>query len=403
MLKGKKILLAITGSISAYKTPMLVRLLVKEGADVQVVMTPAAKDFVTPLTLSTVSTHPVMIEPFDPKDGSWNSHVEMGNWADLMIVAPLSANTLAKMANGIADNLLLTTYLAAKCPVYFAPAMDLDMFKHPTTRENINKLLAHGNQLIEARVGELASGLTGEGRMEEPEQIMQVIRRNFALSDGKLVGHKVLVTAGPTFESIDPVRFVGNFSSGKMGFAIAEAMANEGAQVTLISGPSHLTTANTEINRIDVISSAEMKQAVERCFHDSTITIMAAAVSDFKIESPAASKIKKTGEKLDLTLIPTEDILFALGQKKQAGQILAGFALETTNERENARKKLNNKNLDFIVLNSLNDAAAGFTKDTNKITIISKTDETDYEAKTKPEVATDIVQYIVSCLAKQIT
>ncbi|MCF8303655.1 MAG: bifunctional phosphopantothenoylcysteine decarboxylase/phosphopantothenate--cysteine ligase CoaBC [Bacteroidales bacterium] len=400
MLSGKKILLGITGSIAAYKAPMLVRLLVKEGADVQVVMTPVAKDFVTPLTLSTVSGHPVMIEPFEPSDGSWNSHVDMGNWADLMVIAPLSANTMGKMAHGIADNLLLTTYLAAKCPVYFAPAMDLDMFQHPTTQENVNKLMAHGNKLIEAQVGELASGLTGAGRMEEPEQILQVIHRHFAITDGKLKGHKALVSAGPTFEAIDPVRFVGNHSSGKMGFAIAEALANQGADVTLVTGPTQLKTLSVGITRIDVTTAAEMQQAVEESYEKAGITVMSAAVSDYKPENPSPEKIKKTGEDLTIKLVPTHDILQTLGKNKRNDQLLVGFALETTDEHKNARKKLDNKNLDFIVLNSLKDNKAGFGKDTNKITIIDHAGEKEYEAKAKSEVAEDIVQTVIAHLAK---
>ena len=374
MLKGKKILIGISGSIAAYKIPLLVRLLKKEGAEVKVVMSPVACDFVTPLTLSTLSQQPILIEPYNKIDGSWNSHVDWGRWADLFVMAPVSANTLAKMAAGIADNLLTTTYLAAKCPVFFAPAMDLDMFHHPTTRRNIETLLSFGNQLIQPQVGELASGLFGEGRMEEPEVIFETIR-NFFSSLEDLSGKKVLITAGPTYESIDPVRFIGNYSSGKMGFELALEAANRGALVTLVSGPVDLEINHPNIELIRVKSANQMAEACFEVFPTCDIAIMAAAVADYTPENPAPQKIKKADEKFSLQLTKTTDILAELGKRKQPGQFLTGFALETENEIPNAMLKLKNKNLDLIVLNSLNDAGSGFGTSTNKVTLIFRDGE----------------------------
>jgi len=396
MLKGKKILIGISGSIAAYKIPLLVRLLIKEGAEVKVVMSPVACDFVTPLTLSTLSQKPVLIEPYNKVDGSWNSHVEWGRWADVFIMAPFSANTLAKMAAGIADNLLTTTYLAAKCPVFFAPAMDLDMFHHPTTKRNINTLLSFGNRLIEPQVGELASGLCGEGRMEEPEVIFEVIK-GFFLKTNDLSEKKILISAGPTHESIDPVRFIGNHSSGKMGYAIAQEAANRGAEVILVTGPVELKANHPNITTVKVKSADQMAEACFKAFSDSDICIMAAAVADYKVADPSLQKIKKTGTSLSLDLVKNIDILAELGKMKKTGQFLTGFALETENENFNARAKLTNKNLDLIVLNSLNDAGAGFGTDTNKVTLFFKDGEiSEMPLKSKVEVAADIVDAILS-------
>lgn len=394
MLKGKKILIGITGSIAAYKIPLLIRLLKKEGAEVKIVMTPCAKDFVTPLTLSTLSQQPVLIEPYDKTDGSWNSHVDWGRWADVFIMAPVSANTLAKMASGIADNLLTTTYLAAKCPVFFAPAMDLDMFHHPTTQKNIDTLLSYGNHLIAPQEGELASGLCGAGRMEEPEEILRIVT-DFFLKRNLLSGKKVLISAGPTYELIDPVRFIGNFSSGKMGYALAEDAAARGAQVALVSGPVGLKPLHPGISLISVTSAEQMAEACFSEFKSSDITIMAAAVADYTVTDPAPVKIKKSGDKLTIELSKTTDILATLGKQKRAGQILAGFALETDNEKSNALSKLKNKNLDMIVLNSLNDQGAGFGHDTNKVTIITSDGaEAEVPLKSKKDVATVILDVI---------
>lgn len=394
MLKGKKILIGITGSIAAYKIPLLIRLLKKEGAEVKIVMTPCAKDFVTPLTLSTLSQQPVLIEPYDKTDGSWNSHVDWGRWADVFIMAPVSANTLAKMASGIADNLLTTTYLAAKCTVFFAPAMDLDMFHHPTTQKNIDTLLSYGNHLIAPQEGELASGLCGAGRMEEPEEILRIVT-DFFLKRNLLSGKKVLISAGPTYELIDPVRFIGNFSSGKMGYALAEDAAARGAQVVLVSGPVGLKPLHPGINLISVTSAAQMAEACFSEFKSSDITIMAAAVADYTVTDPAPVKIKKSVDKLTIELSKTTDILATLGKQKQAGQFLAGFALETDNEKPNALSKLKNKNLDMIVLNSLNDQGAGFGYDTNQVTIVMADGvETEVPLKSKKDVAAVILDVI---------
>ena len=398
MLEGKNIILGICGSIAAYKSATLVRLFVKAGANVQVVMTPDATNFITPLTLATLSKKPVLVDYFTPENGEWNNHVALGLWADLMVIAPASANTLAKMAGGICDNLLLAVYLSAKCPVYFAPAMDLDMWKHDATQENIDKLLSFGNVLIPPGIGELASGLFGEGRMAEPEEIVQ-----FLVSEIKktlpLAGAMMLVTAGPTYEAIDPVRFIGNHSSGKMGFAIADRLAQLGANVTLISGPSAQKSNHSAVTRVDVTSAAEMLEACLRYFPESNACIMSAAVADYTPADPAPQKIKKSGQSLTVRLIQTVDILSTLGAQKKAGQLLAGFALETNDEEKNAIKKLQTKNLDFIVLNSLNDTGAGFKTDTNKITIIDRDlQKTTYGLKSKKEVAVDICDKIIELL-----
>jgi phosphopantothenoylcysteine decarboxylase/phosphopantothenate--cysteine ligase len=394
MVAGKKIVLGITGSIAAYKVPLLVRLLVKSGADVKVMMTPAAVDFVTPLTLSTLSGKPVLIEPFDPADGSWNNHVELGNWADLFVLAPVSANTLAKMAAGVADNFFLTAYLSAKCPVMFAPAMDLDMFRHPTTQRNIETLLGFGNILIEPATGELASGLSGPGRMEEPEEIFNMITRHFE-EHRVFEGKRFLITAGPTREAIDPVRYIGNHSSGKMGFALAEACAGRGGEVTLVTGPVNINVSNPGIERIDVVSSDEMYAECMKVFPGADVIIMSAAVSDFRPGSPEKQKIKKAKGLESIELQPTRDILKSLGDIKKSGQVLVGFALETENEEENALKKLKSKNLDLVIMNSLNDEGAGFGSDQNKITIFEQDGKkTSFELKDKAEVAVDILDII---------
>ncbi|MFO7613296.1 MAG: bifunctional phosphopantothenoylcysteine decarboxylase/phosphopantothenate--cysteine ligase CoaBC [Bacteroidales bacterium] len=399
MLKGKKIVIGITGSIAAFKIPALIRLFKKEGADVKVMMTPAAKDFITPLTLSTLSGHPVIIEPFDSNTGAWNSHVELGQWADLYLLAPITANTLAKMAHGIADNFLMTAYLSAKCPVFFAPAMDLDMFRHPTTQKNIEIIRSYGHHLIEPTVGELASGLCGAGRMEEPEIVFDLISEFFNLKNAPFYGKKVMVTAGPTYEPIDPVRFIGNHSSGLMGFCIADEFARQGADVTLISGPVSIQNEMTGIHRIDVVTAAEMFDECIAAASAKDIIVMAAAVADFSPASPSPLKIKKSAKPTALKLSLTKDILAELGKSKTPGQFLAGFALETENEEENARKKLNDKNLDMIFLNSLNDEGAGFNKPTNKVTILSSNGNVQHlPLKSKPEIAKDIVRIIASVI-----
>lgn len=395
MLENKKIVLGITGGIAAYKACNLARLLIKKGAEVQVVMTPSAKEFITPLTLSTLTHKPVVSEFFDRRDGSWHSHVDIGLWADAMIVAPATASSIGKMANGIADNMLVTTYLSMKAPVFVAPAMDLDMYAHPSTQQNIQRLVAYGNHIIEPGTGFLASKLEGKGRMEEPEKIVEVVEQYFAKQQ-RLSGKKVLITAGPTYEKIDPVRFVGNYSSGKMGFALAEACALQGAEVTLVSGPVMLQTKHPAIRRIDVESAQEMYDAATSHFPEADITILSAAVADFTPETTADKKIKRKGDELVLNLRPTQDIAAALGTLKKDNQLLVGFALETDNEVQNAQSKMERKNLDFIVLNSLQDKGAGFRVDTNKITILDRQQGTTaYDVKTKQEVAEDIVEYIV--------
>ena len=398
MLKGKHIIVGITGSIAAYKAASLVRLLVKEGAEVKVVMTELAKQFITPLTLATLSKHPVMVEFYNPENGDWHSHVDMGLWADLYLIAPATANTLGKMAHGIADNLLLTTYLSAKCPVMVAPAMDLDMYRHPATRQNLHILQSYGVRVIEPAAGELASGLVGKGRMAEPEEIVASIHRYFE-RQGDLLGKKVLLTAGPTYEKIDPVRFIGNYSSGKMGFALAEECARRGAEVTLIAGPVQLKTQHSRIHRIDVESAQEMYEAAQTCFPTSDVGILCAAVADFRPETVAGKKIKREKEEeLTLHLQATQDIAASLGKIKEDNQLLVGFALETNNEQQNAEGKLERKNFDFIVLNSLNDAGAGFRHDTNKISIIDRKGREDYPLKPKQEVAQDIINHLVAVL-----
>ena len=398
MLTNKNILLGICGSIASYKSATLTRLLVKAGANVRVVMTRDACNFITPLTLSTLSKNPVLTSYSDPETGTWNNHVELGLWADIMIIAPASANTLAKLANGLCDNLLSAVYLSAKCPVFFAPAMDRDMWKHPATMKNINSLIGYGNIMINPAYGELASGLTGEGRMAEPEEIIGFL--NLALKKKlPLKGKKALVTAGPTYEAIDPVRFIGNHSSGKMGFALAEELAALGAAVTLITGPTALSLSDKSIKRIDIISAEEMLKAALANFSGTDISILSAAVADYRPKEASAFKIKKDGLEPELVLIKTPDILATLGKQKKAGQILVGFALETDNEEANAIRKLEKKNLDFIVLNSLNDQGAGFKNDDNKITIIDRNlNKKSYPLKPKTEVAADICKKILDLL-----
>ena len=374
-LKGKNIILGVTGSIAAYKAAVLLRLLIKEGADVQVVITPSGKEFITPVTLSALSGKPVISEFFGSGDGTWNSHVDLGLWADLMLVAPATATSLGKMANGIADNMLVTTYLSAKCPVMIAPAMDLDMFAHPSTQRNLSILKDYGNSIVEPASGELASGLDGKGRMEEPENIVEAVVSQL-FRKKKLLNKRFLVTAGPTYEKIDPVRFIGNYSSGKMGFAIAEELAAEGAEVTLVAGPVNLPVVHSGVLRIDVQSAEEMYDAAVKAFSGSDGAIMCAAVADFTPKVKAGVKTKRGKEDWSLELEPTKDIAASLGKLKSEKQILVGFALETNNELENAQKKLEKKNLDFIVLNSLNDKGAGFGVDTNKITILERGNKT---------------------------
>ncbi len=397
MFSGKNILLGITGGIAAYKTANLVRLLKKSSANVQVVMTPYAKEFITPLTLSTLSENPVHSEFSDEDTGEWDSHVELGLWADLFIIAPATANTIGKMATGLCDNLLMATYLSAKCPVFIAPAMDLDMYKHETTKSNIIKLKANGNKIIEAQVGELASGLVGKGRMEEPEAIVNQVEEY--LREGlPLTEKKVLITAGPTVEQIDPVRFIGNNSTGKMGYALAEKANELGASVTLVSGPTTID-ATKAIERIDVKSAEEMYNAVHDNYKNADIIIMAAAVADYTPQSLQENKIKKSDAALQIELKPTKDILASIGEVKKDNQLLVGFALETNNEETNAKDKLARKKLDLIVLNSLNDKGAGFGFDTNRITIIDKNNKIEeYELKSKSEVASDIFNKIISLL-----
>jgi len=401
MLKGKHIVVGVTGSIAAYKTASLVRLLVKEEAEVKVVMTPLAKAFITPLTLATLSKNPIMVDFYDPENGDWNSHVSMGLWADLYLVAPATANTMGKMAAGIADNLLLTTYLSAKCPVMIAPAMDLDMYRHPATQKNMEILRSYGNLIIEPEEGELASGLSGKGRMAEPEEIVEQILNFFARTE-ELRGKKVLLTAGPTYEQIDPVRFIGNHSTGKMGFALAEELAKRGAEVTLVVGPVRLKTTRTSIRRVDVVSAAEMYEAVMQEALSADIVISCAAVADFTPKEKSGVKLKRGNESLCIELLPTRDIAAELGKKKKAGQLLVGFALETNDEECNALVKLKKKNLDLIVLNSLRDEGAGFGVDTNKVTLIDRSEKTEVlDLKLKSEVAADIVDRIAQMMKNQ--
>jgi len=401
MLKGKHILLGITGSIAAYKAATLIRLLSKAGAEVKVLMTPMAKQFITPLTMATLSKHPILVDFYNPENGDWNNHVSLGEWADYYLIAPASANTLAKMATGVADNLVLTTYLSARCPVIVAPAMDFAMFKHPATRSNLEILRSNGVSIIQPGSGELASGLKGEGRMEEPEKIVACLDKLEQQSSKKktLTGIKVLVTAGPTYEAIDPVRFIGNHSTGKMGYALAEEAALRGAEVRLISGPTHLPApANNNIKLISVTSADEMLQASEKAFGDTTLAICCAAVADFTPAKVAAKKIKHRKNEIQLLLKPTIDIAATLGKKKKKNQYLIGFALETNDEVANAKKKIRDKNFDFIVLNSLNDKGAGFGSDTNKVTLLYENgQEQKFKLKSKSEVAKDIINAI-ECL-----
>ncbi|MCH7785396.1 MAG: bifunctional phosphopantothenoylcysteine decarboxylase/phosphopantothenate--cysteine ligase CoaBC [Bacteroidetes bacterium] len=399
VLSGKKILIGVTAGIAAYKSPFLVRGFIKKGANVKVVMTPSAKDFVTPLTLSTLSKNEVYssFTNDENENAQWNNHVELGLWADLFIIAPATANTLSKMANGTCDNLLLAVYLSAKCPVYFAPAMDLDMYKHPTTIKSFNKLDNFGNIQIPATLGELASGLKGQGRMAEPEDIIEFIEKDI-LKVLPLRGKKFLITAGPTYEAIDPVRFIGNHSSGKMGFALAEASANLGAEVTLITGPVSLQLTNNFIKIVNVTSAQEMYNETHNYFKDCDVAILSAAVSDFRPVEVASQKINKKEDTISLKLKKTKDILESLGKIKE-DRLLVGFALETQNELENAKSKLKKKNLDLIVLNSLNDKGAGFKTDTNKVTLITRYNKIhSFQVKPKKEVADDILQHIIKQL-----
>ncbi|MBR3079273.1 MAG: bifunctional phosphopantothenoylcysteine decarboxylase/phosphopantothenate--cysteine ligase CoaBC [Prevotella sp.] len=398
MLKGKKIVLGITGSIAAYKACYIIRGLIKAGAEVQVVITPAGKEFITPITLSALTRKPVVSEFFSQRDGTWNSHVTLGLWADAMLIAPCTASTLGKMANGIADNMLITTYLSMKAPVFIAPAMDLDMYQHPTTQQNMERLKGFGNYIIEPANGFLASGLEGKGRMEEPENIVAFLDSFFEEKD--LLGRKIMITAGPTYEKIDPVRFIGNYSSGKMGFSLAEECARRGAEVTIIAGPVHcqLSPVNRQrICRIDVESCEEMYHAAVEAFPQYDAAILCAAVADFRPETVAEQKIKREGDDLVIRLKPTYDIAAQLGKMKQQ-QVLVGFALETNDELENAQKKLQKKNLDFIVLNSLQNKGTCFRSDENQVSIISHDGQKDYPKKLKTAVARDIIDALADRL-----
>ena len=392
MLKGKKIVLGITGSIAAYKACLIIRGLIKRGAEVQVVITPAGKEFIPPIPLSALTHKPVVSEFFSQRDGTWNSHVDLGLWADAMLIAPCTASTMGKMANGIADNMLITTYLSMKAPVFIAPAMDLDMYAHPSTQHNMQTLLSYGNHIIEPASGFLASGLEGKGRMQEPEVIVDAIDHFFNAPSQDLSGRKILITAGPTYEKIDPVRFIGNYSSGKMGFALAEECAAKGAEVILIAGPVSLNTANSGIKRIDVESCEEMYNAAIDNFPSCDAAILCAAVADFRPEHVADKKIKREEDDLILRLAPTHDIAAELGKKKNNKQILVGFALETNDEDNNAKSKLERKNLDFIVLNSLRNEGTCFRSDENQIKIISRDGAKVFPKKKKNEVAADIVE-----------
>lgn len=424
-LKGKKVVLGITGSIAAYKACLIIRLLIKSGAEVQVVITPSGKEFITPITLSALTSKPVISEFFSQRDGTWHSHVDLGLWADVMLIAPATASTIGKMAHGIADNMLITTYLSMKAPVFIAPAMDLDMYTHPSTQENMKTLLSYGNHIIEPGTGFLASKLEGKGRMEEPENIVARLNDFFAAAEEKtkngqdesitsektiscatvstgkeLAGKSILITAGPTYEKIDPVRFIGNYSSGKMGFALAEACAQRGALVKLICGPvsASMKTCSPNISRIDIESAREMYDECMKAFPLMDSAILCAAVADFAPETVANKKIKRTGDDMVIRLKPNPDIAAALGKQKKANQTLIGFALETNDEVNNAQAKLKKKNFDFIVLNSLRDQGAGFRTDTNKISIISSEGRMDYPLKTKTEVAKDIVDNLAKAM-----
>ena len=400
MLKGKKIVLGITGSIAAYKACLIIRELEKRGAEVQTVITPAGKEFITPITLSALTHKPVISEFFSQRDGTWNSHVDLGLWADAMLVAPCTASTLGKMANGIADNMLITTYLSMKAPVFVAPAMDLDMYAHPSTQENLQRLKSFGNIIIEPQSGFLASGLIGKGRMEEPDKIVEILDRFFYENKSQLSGKRITITAGPTYEKIDPVRFIGNYSSGKMGFAIAEECYRRGADVTLISGPVSLSCSNG-INRIDVESCSNMYKCATSHFDNCDAAILCAAVADFRPEDVSDSKIKRGKQTMEISLMPTEDIAATLGQRKREDQVLVGFALETDHEEINAHKKLDKKNLDFIVLNSTRNEGTTFRSDDNKIEIITKTASKKYGKKNKRDVASDIVDELAVFLGRR--
>ena len=411
MLKGKKIVLGITGSIAAYKACLIIREFIKKGAEVQVVITPAGKEFITPITLSALTHKPVISEFFSQRDGTWNSHVDLGLWADAMLIAPCTASTLGKMANGIADNMLITTYLSMKAPVFVAPAMDLDMYKHPSTQKNMETLLSYGNQIIEPASGFLASGLMGKGRMEDPEKIVAYIDHYFdekaeasinqedriCATSQDLKGKRILITAGPTYEKIDPVRFIGNYSSGKMGFALAEECRKRGAEVQLIAGPVALS-CHEDIHRIDVESCQEMYEATTRSFEDCDAAILCAAVADFKPADVAEKKIKREKDDLELRLVPTHDIAAALGKMKKKNQRIVAFALETNDEEVNAEKKRKKKNADFIVLNSTRNPGTTFRTDENQITIISENGKKEYDKKPKPEVARDIIDELALLL-----
>ena len=405
MLKGKKIVLGITGSIAAYKSCLIIRELVKRGAEVQVVITPAGKEFITPITLSALTQKPVISDFFSQRDGTWHSHVALGLWADAMLIAPCTASTLGKMANGVADNMLITTYLSMKAPVFIAPAMDLDMYAHPTTQQNMERLRSFGNTIIEPQSGFLASGLEGKGRMEEPEKIVEFLNEELRMKSEEsasstpsslLKGKKIMITAGPTYEKIDPVRFIGNYSSGKMGIALAEECARRGAEVTLILGPvqAQISNLNPLISIHRVESCLEMRDAAVEAFRESDAAILCAAVADFRPAEVAEQKIKRVGESMDIHLVPNPDIAAELGQMKREGQLLVGFALETNDEQQNAEKKLQKKNLDFIVLNSLRNEGTCFQSDENQIAIISREGRKDYQKKPKTEVARDIIDYL---------
>lgn len=399
MLKGKKIVLGITGSIAAYKACLIIRQLVKQGAEVQVVITPAGKEFITPITLSALTSKPVISEFFAQRDGTWHSHVDLGLWADAMLIAPCTASTIGKMAHGVADNMLITTYLSMKAPVFVAPAMDLDMYRHPSTQHNLDVLRSYGNHIIEPGTGFLASGLEGKGRMEEPENIVSALSNFFEQPEEKpLSGRHIVITAGPTYERIDPVRFIGNYSSGKMGFALAEECAARGARVTLVAGPVAQKCSDS-IERIDVESCQQMYEATTQAFAQADAAILCAAVADFKPESTAQSKIKREGDDLVLRLKPTHDIAAELGRMKQPGQRIVAFALETDNEEANAKDKLRRKNADFIVLNSTRIPGTTFQSDDNQITIITANDATAYPKKPKREVAADIIDRLSQLFA----
>ncbi len=394
MLHGKKILIGVCGSIAAYKIAYLIRLLKKEGAEVKVIMTSTARDFITPLTLSTVSQNPVLIKFHDDQTGEWQSHISLGLWADIFLIAPASANTIAKMAHGYCDNLLLATYLSSRCPVFLAPAMDLDMYQHPSTVQNIKILSSYGNHVIKAEHGELASGLTGEGRMSDPENILKILQQHFKKKDD-FKGLEILITAGPTVEKIDPVRFISNHSSGKMGYAIARELADRGASVTLISGPTHQTLDHKNVQKIHVTNADEMYDVSKKIYRKTDVAIFSAAVADYKPSNMASQKIKKEAITMDLRLEKNPDIAMELGKLKKNNQINIGFALETNNEIQNATLKLNKKSLDFIILNSIKDKGAGFSTDTNKITILDKEGKRkNYSLKSKELVARDIADYL---------